>query len=121
MNKVMLTGRLTKEPRISTLESGTTMASYTLAVKRRKREGQDQDADFITCISFGRTAELIRDYVGKGSKILVVGEIRTGSYEDKNGKMVYTTDAHVNEIEFLDTKKKEDDWENAGDDFRLPF
>ena len=120
MNKVMLTGRLTKEPRISTLESGTTMASYTLAVQRRKREGQEQDADFISCICFGRTAELIRDYVGKGSKILAVGEISTGSYE-KDGKRIYTTDVNVKEVEFLETKKKEDEWADAGDDFRLPF
>lgn len=119
MNKAILSGRLTKDPRISTLESGTTMASFSLAVQRRKRDGQEQDADFINCIAFGRTAELVRDYVGKGSKILVMGEISTGSYE-KDGRKVYTTDINVKDVEFLDAKKK-DEWADAGDDFRLPF
>lgn len=105
MNKVILMGRLTRDPDIhySQGENGTAIARYSLAVDRRfKREG-DQTADFINCVVFGKGAEFAEKYLHKGIKIVVTGRIQTGSYE-KDGVRVYTTDVVVEEQEFAESK-----------------
>ena len=106
MNKTMLTGRLTKDPstKYTSGDNQMCVARFTLAVNRRtKKEGQ-QDADFISCVAFGKTGEFVEKYAKKGMKFDVVGRIQTGSYEDKDGKKVYTTDVVVEEIEFGESK-----------------
>ena len=106
MNKVILMGRLTRDPemRNSNGESNTAIARYTLAVDRRyKREG-DAGADFISCVAFGRSAEFAEKYLHQGTKIAVVGRIQTGSYTNKDGQRVYTTDVVAEEQEFAESK-----------------
>lgn len=107
MNKVILMGRLTRDPEIrySAGENQTAIARYTLAVDRRiKRQGDEQTADFINCVAFGRAAEFAEHYLHQGTKICVVGRIQTGSYTNKEGQRVYTTDVVVEEQEFAESK-----------------
>lgn len=107
MNKVILMGRLTREPEIrySQGDSATAVARYTLAVDRRfKRDGSDQTADFIGCVAFGRQAEFAEKYFHQGTKIAITGRIQTGSYTNKDGQRVYTTDVVVEEQEFAESK-----------------
>ena len=106
MNKVILMGRLTRDPdvRVSTGERSMTVARYTLAVDRRaKRDGNDQTADFISCVAFDRAAEFAEKYLHQGTKVLVTGRIQTGSYTNKDGQKVYTTDIVVEEQEFCES------------------
>lgn len=107
MNKVILMGRLTRDPdvRYSTGETtGASVARYTLAVDRRfKREGE-QTADFIGCVVFGKGAEFAEKYLKKGTKIVICGRIQTGSYTNNEGKKVYTTDVVVEEQGFAESK-----------------
>lgn len=98
MNNVVLIGRATKDPDYSE-KNDSKVAKYTLAVDRYK-----QDADFISCVCFGKNAEFVRDYIRKGTKIAVIGSIKTGSYENKEGKKVYTTDVIVDRHEFVESK-----------------
>lgn len=106
MNKVTLIGRSTKDAdvRYSQGEKPMAIASFSLAVDRKfKQEGQPT-ADFINCKAFGKTAEVIEKYVIKGTKIAVCGHIQTGSYTNKDGQKVYTTDVVVDELEFCESK-----------------
>lgn len=107
MNKVILCGRLTRDPNVIVTqgEKPTTIARWTLAVDRRfKREGE-QEADFINCVAFGKTAEFIQKYFTKGMKMIVEGRITTGSYE-KDGVKHYTTDVTVEQVEFAESKRE---------------
>lgn len=106
MNKVILMGRLTRDPdvRYTQGDNPTCIARYTLAVDRRtKREGQDS-ADFIPCVAFGRSGEFVEKYLKKGTKMGVVGRIQTGSYTNKDGVKVFTTEVVVEEQEFAESK-----------------
>lgn len=106
MNKVILMGRLTRDPevRYAQNENSTAVAQYSLAVDRRfKREGE-QDADFIGCVAFGRAAEFAEKWLHKGSKVVVTGRIQTGSYTNKDGQKIYTTDVVIEEQEFAESK-----------------
>ena len=109
MNRVILMGRLTRDPNISYSQSGDNMAiaRFTLAVDRRGRrqDGADQqNADFISCVAFGRQAEFAEKYLRQGTKIAVTGRIQTGSYTNKDGQKVYTTDVVLDDIEFAESK-----------------
>lgn len=106
MNKVILMGRLTRDPnvRVSTGEHSMTIARYTLAVDRRKKNDGDQTADFISCVAFDRSAEFAEKYLHQGIKIVVTGRLQTGSYTNKDGQKVYTTDVIVEEQEFAESK-----------------
>lgn len=106
MNKVIIMGRLTRDPevRYSAGESGTAIARYTLAVDRRFKRDGEATADFISCVSFGRTAEFAEKYFHQGLKVLVAGRIQTGSYTNNSGQKVYTTDVVVEEQEFAEGK-----------------
>lgn len=111
MNKAILIGRLTRDPdiRYSQGENPVAVARYTLAVDRRfKRANDTQDADFISCVSFGKTAEFIERYFVQGMKMGAVGRIQTGSYTNKEGQRVYTTDVVVEEVEFVESKATSD-------------
>lgn len=108
MNKVVLMGRLTKDPdvRYTQGEQSMVIARYTLAVdRRRQKDQQGQQADFISCVAFGRGGEFAEKYLKKGIKIIVSGRIQTGSYENKDGQRVYTTDVVIEEQEFAESKK----------------
>ncbi|MFV0440198.1 MAG: single-stranded DNA-binding protein [Lachnospirales bacterium] len=117
MNKVMLMGRLTRDPDVRYSQSATpvAIARYSLAVNRRfKREGEPE-ADFINCVAFGKTGEFAEKYLKKGQLINVVGSLRTGSYDDKDGKRVYTTDVVVDEHYFAESKKSFESSSYSGD------
>jgi len=106
MNKVILMGRLTRDPevRYSQGENSLAIARFTLAVDRRFKRQGEQDADFISCVSFGKTAEFAEKYLRQGTKIAVTGRIQTGSYTNKDGQKVYTTEVVVEETEFAESK-----------------
>jgi len=106
MNKVVLMGRLTRNPdiRYSQGERSTCVARYTLAVNRRFRREGDQDADFINCVAFGRQGEFAEKYLKQGTKIVISGRIQTGSYINREGVKVYTTDVVVEEQDFAESK-----------------
>ena len=132
MNKVILMGRLTRDPEIryTTGENAMAVARYTLAVDRRKRQGED-GADFLSCVAFGKLAEFAEKWLKKGVKISVIGHLQTGSYTNKDGKKVYTTDVIIEEQEFAESKGEkpaEKPADNPGefmpvemDDEGLPF
>lgn len=122
MNKVILMGRLTRDPDIRYSQGdGTAIARYTLAVNRRRRsdDGQ-QSADFISCVAFGKGAEFAEKYLYKGTKILVSGRIQTGSYTNRDGNKVYTTDVFIEEQEFAESKAANDGYAAAAQQAPAP-
>ena len=106
MNKVILMGRLTRDPevRYSQGESSTAVARYTLAVDRRFRRDGEPTADFIPCVIFGRSAEFAEKYFHQGMRVSISGRIHTGSYTNKDGQKVYTTDIVIEEQDFAESK-----------------
>ena len=106
MNKVILMGRLTRDPevRYGTGENSTAVARYTIAVDRRFKRDGEQNTDFIGCVAFGRNAEFAEKYLRQGTKIVLTGRIQTGSYTNRDGQKVYTTDIVVEEQEFAENK-----------------
>ncbi len=109
MNKVIIIGRFTRDPEIKYTkgENATATARFSLAVNRRfKNKEGNYDADFINCVAFGKTAEFIEKYFTKGMAIGITGRIQTGSYTNKEGQKIYTTDVVVEETEFVESKNK---------------
>lgn len=109
MNKVILMGRLTRDPDIrytqpNSAQEQTCTARYSLAVNRRFNRDGEQKADFISCVAFGRQAEFAEKYLRKGTKIVLTGRIQTGSYTNRDGQKVYTTEVVVEEQEFAESK-----------------
>lgn len=100
-------GRLTRDPEVrwSQGENASAVARFNLAVDRRFKRDGDANADFIGCVAFGKTAETIEKYVRQGTKLLITGRIQTGSYTNKDGQKVYTTDVVVEDMEFAESKK----------------
>ena len=133
MNSVQLIGRLARDPEVRYTDGGATIASFTLAVDRRIKQENGETADFISCKAFGKTAEFIEKYFGKGKKLALNGRIQTGSYTNKDGAKVYTTEVIVENVEFVESKGAEqsgnsnntkcDDFVNVPDgiDEELPF
>ena len=120
MNKVVLMGRLTRDPEVRYSQGATPLAiaRYTLAVDRRfKREGE-ASADFINCVVFGKSAEFTERYFRQGMRIVVSGRIQTGSYTNRDGQKVYTTEVVVEEQEFAESKGASD--ANASAGYRAP-
>ena len=109
MNKVILMGRLTRDPevRYSQGEKSTCIANYTLAVDRRFKKEGEQAADFINCVAFGKPGEFAEKHFSKVMKILISGRIQTGSYTNRDGQKVYTTNVVVEDQEFAESKKQE--------------
>ena len=114
MNKVLLMGRLTRDPVVRYTQEGSATARYTLAVDRRS--SQEKTADFISCVAFGKSAEFAEKYLKKGVKIALAGRIQTGSYTNREGQKVYTTDVIVEEQEFAESRKTQKEQEGAEDD-----
>lgn len=116
MNKAILIGRLTRDIDLKYTTSGMAIGRFTLAINRKMTRDKKQEAernnlltaDFIGCIAFGKTAETLSHYVGKGNQLAIEGHIQTGSYENKEGQRVYTTDVIVDGFTFIDSRNK--DW-----------
>lgn len=111
MNKVILMGRLTRDPEVRYSQGETSMAvaRYTLAVDRKgKRDSDQQSADFISCVAFGKAGEWAEKWLRKGIKIAIIGRIQTGSYTNREGQKVYTTDVVIEEQEFAEIKAASD-------------
>ena len=106
MNKVILVGRLTRDPevRYSAGDNSMAIARYTLAVDRRFKRDNEASADFIGCVAFGKSGEFAEKYFRQGMKVIVTGRIQTGSYTNKEGQKVYTTDVVVEDQEFAESK-----------------
>lgn len=106
MNKVILMGRLTRDPevRYSSGENALAIARYTLAVDRRFHKDNEASADFIGCVAFGKGGEFAEKYLRQGTKIVVTGRIQTGSYTNREGQKVYTTEIVVEDQEFAESK-----------------
>ena len=111
MNATQLIGRLTKDVDVRYTNDQIPVARFTLAVDRIAKKGENKEADFIPITVFGRQAETCEKYIHKGSKVAVKGRIQTGKYTNKNGDTVYTTDVIAENVEFLDSKKKDDVYE----------
>ena len=116
MNKVILMGRLTRDPdvRYSQGENATAIARYSLAVDRRFNRGDENNTDFINIVAFGRAGEFAEKYLHKGTKVLVTGRIQTGSYTNKDGQKVYTTDVVAEDQEFAESKNASSEGGYAG-------
>ena len=108
MNKVILIGRLTREPELKILESGKEVGKFTLAVDRFKKG----EADFFNCVAWGKVAEVVANYTQKGSKIMVEGRVETRTY-DKDGSKVFYTEVIVSNVELLDSKKQSVEPDNS--------
>ncbi len=108
MNRVILMGRLTRDPNITySQKDNSAIARFTVAVDRRFSRSNDngeQNADFIGCVAFGKTAEFVEKYLRQGTKVACQGRIQTGSYTNKDGQKVYTTDVVLDDIEFAESK-----------------
>lgn len=116
MNKVILMGNLTRDPEIrySNGENSTAIARFTLAVNRRfARRDSEQTADFINCVAFGKTAEFYEKYFRQGMRTVVSGRIQTGSYTNRDGQKVYTTEVVVEEGEFAESKASNDSYRSG--------
>ena len=105
MNKVILMGRLARDPEVRYSTSGKTVAKFSLAVDRKFKQDNGPTADFFNCTTFGKQAEFVEKYLKKGTKVVVSGRIQNDNYTDKNGNQVYSTQIMVEEIEFAESKK----------------
>ncbi len=108
MNKVFLMGRLTRDPEVRYTQGSNSLAiaRFSLAVDRRFKSDREQAADFISCVAFGKTAEFFERYARQGTKLMIEGRIQTGSYTNKDGNKVYTTEVVVESTEFAESKSK---------------
>lgn len=123
MNKVILMGRLVRDPevRYSKGDNSLAIARYSLAVHKRFKKEDEQDADFINCVALGKNGEFAEKFLKKGMQISIVGRIQTGSYTDKDGKKIYTTDVVVEEHYFTESKKDSQTSSNASSDSTEAF
>ena len=106
MNKAVIVGRLVRDPDVRALNDGKTVSNFTVAVDRRfKNKNGEKEADFIPVVVFGKPAEFVAEYVKKGNMVSVAGRITTGSYDNKEGKKVYTTEITADEVNSIGSKK----------------
>lgn len=125
MNRVVLIGRPTKAPELSYTQSQKAVCKFILAVNRPKKNGEQQNADFIRIVVWGKTAEVCDKYLYKGKQVAIEGRISTGSYQDKDGKTVYTTDVIADNVEFLgdrqESRSNDDEIGFTATDEEVPF
>jgi len=114
MNKVILMGRLTRDPEVSSSTTGTTFARYSIAVDRRFKRDGEPDADFFNCTSFGKQAEFVERYLKKGTKVVVSGRLQNNNYTNKEGQKVYDVRIMVEDIEFAESKNASTDGSFSG-------
>ena len=121
INRVILVGRLTKDVELKTTTSGISVCSFTLAVNRRASKNSNQPtADFINCVAYKNTAELMNTYLHKGSQIGVEGRIQTRNYQDQTGRTVYVTEVIADSVTFLETKSQANSYGNTATDYVEP-
>jgi len=113
INKVIIAGRITKDIELNYSASNMAFTKFSVALDRYNGQGKENTTDFINCVTFGKTAESISKFLGKGRKIIVEGNIKTGSY-DKDGTKVYTTDVLIEKWDFADSKKNDDEISTDG-------
>lgn len=113
MNSVQLVGRFTRDPEIRYTDNGTSIARFSVAVERKYKSENGENADFINCIAFGKTAEFIEKYFSKGQRIGLNGRIQTGSYMNQEGQKIYTTDVIAESVEFVESKGSGQQGENT--------
>ncbi len=106
INRVILVGRLTKNPEIRKTPNGASICKFTLAVSRKVKAQGQPDADFISCVAWNKTADLMYQYLKKGSLIGVDGRLQTGKFTNNNGETIYTCDVMVESLQFLDKKEE---------------
>lgn len=116
MNKVIIMGRLTRDPEVSSSTNGTTFARYSVAVDRRFKKEGDPDADFFNCTSFGKQAEFVERYLKKGTKVVVTGRLQNNNYTQKDGSKVYSVQIMVEDVEFAESKKADGSESTASSD-----
>ena len=104
MNKVIMMGRLTRDPEVSSSANGTTFARYSIAVDRKFKKEGEPDADFFNCTSFGKQAEFVEKYLKKGTKVVVTGRLQNNNYTNKDGQKVYDVRIMCEEVEFAESK-----------------
>ena len=114
MNKVILMGRLTRDPEVSSSTTGTTFARYSIAVDRRFKRDGEPDADFFNCTSFGKQAEFVERYLKKGTKVVVSGRLQNNNYTNKEGQKVYTTEVVIEDQEFCESTNASGSGEQTG-------
>ena len=112
MNKVIMMGRLVKDPEISSSASGTTFARYSIAVDRKYKSDNGPDADFFNCSSFGKQAEFVEKYLKKGTKVVVSGRLENNNYTNKEGHKVYDVKIVVEDVEFAESKGSQQQTQN---------
>lgn len=112
INRVVLVGRITKDPDLRKTQNGTSVVSFTIACNRRV-PSQGQDADFISCVAWNKTADFMAQYVRKGALLGLEGRIQTRSYDDRDGKRIYVTEVIADNVQFLESKKQA---ENVGNE-----
>lgn len=112
INRVVLVGRLTKSPELRKTQNGTNVCKFTLAVNRRVTGQGQPDADFISCVAWNKTADLMLQYLNKGSLIGIEGRLQTGRFTNNNGETIYTCDVMVDSLQFLDPKKSDGQSDN---------
>lgn len=106
INRVILSGRLTKDPELRKTSSGKSTCSFTVAVDRRYKQGEESKADFPRCVAWGQTADYLCNYGSKGQMVELEGRLQTGSYTGKDGQTVYTTDVAVDSVDLIRTEPK---------------
>lgn len=113
INRVVLVGRVTKDPDLRKTQSGVSVVSFTIACNRRVKQKGQPDADFINCVAWNKTAEFMAQYVRKGALLGLEGRIQTRSYDDRDGKRVYVIEVVADNVQFLESKKQA---ENVGNE-----
>lgn len=108
LNKVIIMGRITRDLEIRQSQNGTSVLKFSVAVDRDMGKDKEKSADFINCVAFGKRADFINQYFGKGRMIAIEGNIRTGTYEDKDGNKRYTTDVWIDNVSFTGESKPND-------------
>ena len=120
MNKVILMGRLTKDPEVNSSSSGTAYARYSIAVDRKFKRENEPTADFFNCVSFGKQAEFAEKYLKKGTKIVVTGSIQNNNYTNREGNKVFEVRIMVEEVEFAESKTNNTDTNTQSDFVNVP-
>lgn len=120
MNKVILMGRLTKDPEVSSSASGTAYARYSIAVDRKFKRENEPTADFFNCVSFGKQAEFVEKYLKKGTKIVVTGSLQNNNYTNREGNKVFEVRIMVEEVEFAESKTNNTDTNTQSDFVNVP-
>ncbi len=121
INEVIIFGRLTKDPTLRKTQNGTSVTSFTVACNRKVAQGQEPQADYVNCVAWNKTADIINQYLHKGSLLGVEGRIQTRNYDDSNGKRVYVTEVYCEQVVFLESKQNNAQAQNNAPQYEPQF